>query len=725
VVSPVRPPPSASEFEAWSAALTAGRSPAELELLRAAFDLVRDCDLESRSRSALDRALAIADILAHLGLDAEILAVPLLCAALETGLTDQEAIVRRFSPRLGDLVADVYRLEAVGTLLPDEGVHSRKDQLEALRNLLLSVARDVRVVLVKLAERLYALRHLKGAAPSKQKRFAQETLDIYTALANRLGIAQMKWELEDLSLRYLEPETYRALAKSLDQRRTDRETYIDRLVGRIRSEFELAGVSATVYGRAKHLYSIWRKMQRKGLRFEELFDIRAVRVLVDSVADCYAAVGIVHALWTPIKREFDDYIANPKQNGYQSLHTAVVGPEGRTVEVQIRTHGMHESAELGVAAHWRYKEGGRRGPGAYEERIAWLRQLLETGEEGEGDLLDRFQSEALEERVYVVTPKGEVLDLPRGSTPLDFAYKLHSEVGHRCRGAKVDGRIVPLTHELANGERVEVLTAKQGGPSRDWLNPNLGYLKSAKSRAKVRQWYRQADQINNTTAGRAAVEREFARLGLRNISLARVAERLKADSVDRLLASVGFGDTTLPQVVGAAQEQVRAVIGHRIVPRTRRPAAGTDNGDVQVRGVGQLMTHLAQCCRPVRPERIVGYITLGRGVTIHRADCSNALNLQGRHPERIIEVDWGGGGEGDYAVDLLILAYDRTGLLRDITTLLAKEETNVVALNTTTDAEQSTARMELTIEVRDMAHLARIIDRLGQLPNVQRATRLH
>jgi GTP pyrophosphokinase len=725
MVSSTRVPPSEADFQVWLDRLGTTRSGQGLGLLASAFDLASNGEGKAEPCPVLARALAIADILEQLGLDTDILAVPLLCAALETGRASQDTISKHFPPKLGDLVADVYRLEAAGTLLPRDGLHPDSDQLEALRKLLLSVARDIRVVLVKLAERLHTLRHLDDAAPEEQKRFAQETRDIYAALANRLGIAQMKWELEDLSLRYLEPDTYRTLAKSLDQRRADREAYIQRLVDRLHSEFRRAGIDANVYGRAKHLFSIWRKMQRKRLRFDELYDVRAVRVLVDSVKDCYGALGVVHALWTPIKREFDDYIANPKQNGYQSLHTAVLGPEGRTVEVQIRTQAMHESAELGVAAHWRYKEGDQGKHGVFEEKIAWLRQLLETGEDGDGDLLDRFQAEALVERVYVVTPKGQVLDLPRGATPLDFAYKLHSDVGHRCRGAKVDGRIVPLTYALNNGERVEVLTAKQGAPSRDWLNPNLGFLKSGRARSKVRQWFRQADQINNTAAGRASVEREFARLGLRGISLQKVAERLKVESVDQLLAAVGFGDITLPQVVGAAQEQAPAFPAERFVHRPKRRQGEAGDGAVQVRGVGNLMTHLAQCCRPVRPERIVGYITLGRGVTIHRADCRNVLNLQARQPDRIIEVDWGLGEEGNYSVDLQIVAYDRAGLLRDITTLLAKEEANVISLSTTTDTQESTARMQLAIEVRDMAHLARIVDRLGQLPNVQQASRLH
>ena len=519
-------PPSEADFQVWLDRLGTTRSAHGMALLSSAFDLASGTEGNQDSCPVLSRALAIADILEQLGLDTDILAVPLLCAALETGRASQDTISKRFPPRLGELVADVYRLEAVGTLLPQDGLHPDSNQLEALRKLLLSVARDIRVVLVKLAERLHTLRHLDGATPSEQKRFALETRDIYAALANRLGIAQMKWELEDLSLRYLEPETYRTLAKSLDQRRADREAYIQRLVERLQLEFQHAGIDARIYGRAKHLFSIWRKMQQKRLRFDELYDVRAVRVLVDSVKDCYGALGVVHALWTPIKREFDDYIANPKQNGYQSLHTAVLGPEGRTVEVQIRTQAMHESAELGVAAHWRYKEGDQGKHGVFEEKVAWLRQLLETGEDGDGDLLDRFQAEALVDRVYVVTPKGEVLDLPRGATPQDFAYKLHSDVGHRCRGAKVDGRIVPLTYELNNGERIEVLTTKQGGPSRDWLNPNLGFLKSGRARSKVRQWFRQADQINNTAAGRASVDREFTRLGLRNISLKGVAERL-------------------------------------------------------------------------------------------------------------------------------------------------------------------------------------------------------
>ena len=492
----------------------------------------------------------------------------------------------------------------------------------------------------------------------------------------------------------------------------------------MRTELTAHGISGEVYGRAKHLYSIWKKMQRKQLRLDQLYDVLAIRIVVGGVPECYAALGLVHAAWTPIAQEFDDYIASPKRNGYQSLHTAVAGPAGRVVEIQIRTVAMHEAAELGVAAHWRYKEGVGEKVSGLDARVAWMRQLLESGDGTDADLLDRFRSEAIEDRVYALTPDGDVMDLPSGATALDFAYKLHSDLGHRCRGAKIGGRIVPLTQALKSGDRVEILTAGQGGPSRDWLNPNLGYLKSARARAKVRHWFRNEDRENNIVAGKTSVDRELSRLGFRNVDLKQAVNKLDTGSVQQLYAAIGFGDITLAQLLGALQSQAPLQDRHPVpAARVGRESLPTSGGDVQVSGVGRLLTVMARCCHPVPPEPILGYITQGRGVTIHRADCKNALNLSTRHPQRAIEVSWGGPTSRTYPVDICFNALDRPGLLRDVTAVLAKEGVNVLALNTTTDGEDATVRTDITVEVEQISDLSRVLDKLTQISNVMSARR--
>ena len=561
----------------------------------------------------------------------------------------------------------------------------------------------------------------------EQQRIAQETLDIFTPLANRLGMGQIKWELEDLSLRYLEPDTYRKLARALAERRANREHYINAVMEKLRRELSQVGIQGQVSGRVKHIYSIWHKMQRKKLPFDEIFDVRAVRIIVPSVAECYAALGVVHSLWNHLHKEFDDYIANPKENGYQSLHTAVIGPDGKTLEVQIRTLEMHRNAELGVAAHWRYKEGGSAQSSAFEQQIAWLRKMLEWKEEAadDGDFLDRFKAEVFQDRVYVVTPKGTIVDMPQGATPLDFAYHIHTEVGHRCRGAKVDGRIVPLTYELKSGQQVDVLTAKNASPSRDWLSPYLGYLKSSRARAKVRHWFKQQDHEKNIAAGRTALERSFQRLDvdIKQADLQKIAERLNFTSVDELYAALGHGDLTTGSVVAKVQELIVPSTPTEFLPISRRTRTQEGGGEVQIRGVGNLLTQMANCCKPLPPDPIVGFITRGRGVTIHRQDCANVLDLMNRHPERCIEVDWGQETQAAYSVDVQIDAYDRPGLLRDITTVFANERANVVKANLSTDPDSSMARMALTLEIADLGQLSRLLDKVLRLPNVVAAQR--
>ncbi len=711
MVTPKRILPNETDFSSWLATLPVRWKSAQVDVAQHAYEL------------ATPHALAAADLLADLGMDHEVVTAALLYETVAQGKLSPQVVQERFGLAIARLVDGVGKLSVIGKL-HQEGPQARQ-QLESLRKMLLAMAQDVRVVLIRLAVCLVCMRDLKQFPPQEQRRIAQESLDIFAPLANRLGIAQIKWELEDLALRCLEPITYKQLAHSLEERRAERESYIAQVIQQLRTELDKSGLHAEVSGRAKHIYSIWRKMQRKHLPFEQIFDVRAVRVTVDTVADCYAALGVVHSLWNHVPHEFDDYIANPKSNGYQSLHTAVVGPAGKTLEVQIRTWEMHHHAELGVAAHWRYKEGGQH-KSAFEQQIAWLRQLLEWKDEitDTGDFLDRFKAEALQEFVYVITPKGAVVELPQGATPLDFAYHIHTEVGHRCRGAKVDGRIVSLSYELQNGERVDVLTAKQPAPSRDWLSPHLGYLKTGRARNKVRQWFKQQDQEKNIAAGRAILEKEFQRLNvdIRQVDLQKLAEKLNFNAPDELLAAIGYGDITTGSVATKAQELILPPPRSEIARLVRKPHV-TGDGGIQIRGVGKLLSHPARCCKPVPFEPIVGFITHGRGVTIHRQDCANLLNLAKREQERLIEVSWGQGKEAVYPVDVLIHAYDRTGLLRDITAVLLQEKINVLAANTRTDPDTAVARMLLTLEIGNVEQLSRILDKIARLPNVTEVQR--
>ncbi|MFO1372618.1 MAG: bifunctional (p)ppGpp synthetase/guanosine-3',5'-bis(diphosphate) 3'-pyrophosphohydrolase, partial [Candidatus Competibacteraceae bacterium] len=587
-----------ADFDTWLGTRQIPWLPAQFELVRRAYALSGEPEL------------AVADLLVDLNLDHEVIAAALLHEPVVLGQLKRSAIQEQFNPTIARLVEGIAKLDAIGEL-HQSGQHVGR-QLESLRKMLLAMAQDVRVVLIKLAMRLNALRQLGGNPVEEQRRIARETLDIFTPLANRLGIGRIKWEMEDLALRYLDPAVYKQIAAALDERRADRERYITRVMKDLRDYLQQTGIHAEVSGRVKHIYSIWRKMQRKKLTFEQIFDVRAVRVIAETVKDCYAALGVVHTHWNHIHREFDDYIAHPKPNGYQSLHTAVVGPEGKPLEVQIRTTAMHQNAELGVAAHWRYKEGGP-GPGDdAQQQIAWLRQILEYREEDtdEGDLLERFKAEAFQDRVYAITPKGTIVELPQGATPLDFAYHIHTEVGHRCRGAKVNGRIVPLGYELKTGEQVEVLTTKTGAPSRDWLSPHLGYVKTNRARSKIRQWFIQQDQDKSIAAGRIALEREFQRLGLRQLKLEKVAERLNFTKPEDLFATIGHGALTTAQVIAKIQDLLPASpIAEESLPPPRKlkPTEHSPRKDeVRIRGVGRLLTQMGHCCQPAPFEPIVG-----------------------------------------------------------------------------------------------------------------------
>ncbi|MGB4945686.1 MAG: GTP diphosphokinase [Candidatus Competibacter denitrificans] len=711
-----------ADFNTWLDTLQIPWSAAQIELVRNAYVLSGEPDL------------AVADLLADLGMAYEVIAAALLHAPVASGQIKLERIKTDFGLSVAVLVDGIIKLDAVGEL--HQSHQHIGAQLERLRKMLLAMAQDVRVVLIKLAMRLHTLRQLGQASEDRRRRLARETLDIFTPLANRLGIGRIKWEMEDLALRYLDPVVYKQIAVALDERRADRERYIARVMEDLREQLQRAGIGAEVSGRVKHIYSIWRKMQRKRLSFEQIFDVRAVRVLVETVNDCYAALGVVHTHWSHIHQEFDDYIAHPKPNGYQSLHTAVIGPEGRPLEVQIRTRAMHQNAELGVAAHWHYKEGGQEPSQAAEQQIAWLRQMLEyrdeDGDDGDGgDLLERLKAEAFQDRVYAITPKGAIVDLPQGATPLDFAYHIHTDIGHRCRGAKIDGRIVPLSYELKNGQQVEVLTAKSGGPSRDWLSPHLGYIKTGRARAKIRQWFLQQDQEKNIAAGRTILDREFQRLGIKHLKFEEVAECLGFLRVDDLCAAIGHGTLTAAQVVTRIQDLLPAppaaaaeeVLAEEIISIVRKGnMAGPGKDDVRIRGVGRLLTQAARCCRPAPFEPIAGYITQGRGVTIHRQDCTNFLGLANRHHERVIQVEWG-STPATYPVDIMVVARDRAGLLRDIASILANDQVNVLAAATQTRKETAIAHMGLTLEITDVVQLSRVLNKIGQLANVVAAYR--
>ncbi|MDJ0907886.1 MAG: bifunctional (p)ppGpp synthetase/guanosine-3',5'-bis(diphosphate) 3'-pyrophosphohydrolase [Woeseiaceae bacterium] len=668
------------------------------------------------ARIAIREGQDVAEIVETLGLPPDVVAAVRLCPLACIDKVDEKTLKNNKLEDLSNLVSELAALSRFK--LPSDwqpGEALAVQQSDALRKMLLAAVSDVRLVLARIAEQLCRLRGAKQSPDDVRTPLAIETREIYAPLASRLGVWQLKWELEDLAFRYLEPETYASIAKALKEKRTEREGFINSVQQKLRQELDAAGIDGEITGRPKHIYSIWRKMQRKDQGLESLYDIRAVRILVDDVAACYAALGVVHNLWPYLPGEFDDYIANPKENDYRSLHTAVVGPEGKTLEVQIRTRDMHRQAELGVAAHWRYKEGGGA-PAAFDQKIRFLRQLLEPSSDS-GDLLDQFRDDVFEDRVYAISPKGDVVELPAGATPLDFAYHVHTMVGHRCRGAKVNGRIVPLTYQVENGDKIEIITGTQPQPSRDWLSPRLGYLAGGRSRAKVRNWFRQQDRDQHLRHGREMLERELARLNIRDVATDEIAVQLKQKDTDTLCVLLGSGELTAGSIATALQQ-----LREPDLPRPRRQKRlrkkPSKPGGVAVSGVGELMSSFAQCCKPVPPEGISGYITQGRGVSIHRDDCGNFLGLKGRHPERVIEVDWGGADSSQYPVDLTLQAYDRSGLIRDVTAVLADEGVNIMDLQSTTDKKLNEVEMRLSIEIRDLPTLSTAISRLEQLPNV-------
>ncbi|RKR06312.1 GTP pyrophosphokinase [Kushneria sinocarnis] len=684
--------------------------------------------------ASLRIGLEMAEILAGLQLDQETLIAAVLYRCVREGLIDHAGVEKRFGPEVAGLIDGVLRMAAISQLQAPENRLSQHNQQENLRKMLVAMVDDVRVALIKIAERTCMLRQVRHTSRERCLRVAREVFDIYAPLAHRLGIGQIKWELEDLSFRYLHEADYKAIAHQLAEKRLDRDRYILDVIETLKGLLEAQHITRyDISGRAKHIYSIWRKMKRKHIDFSQVHDVRAVRILVPEVTDCYTVLGIVHSLWHHVPTEFDDYIANPKKNGYQSLHTAVFGPEGKVLEIQIRTFAMHEEAELGVCAHWRYKgtdvDSKSR---SYEQKIAWLRQVLEWQEEvGElTDLSEGLQTDIAPDRIYVFTPEGHVIDLPRVSTPIDFAYRVHTDVGHQCRGAKVDGRIVPLTYRLRTGQQVEILTATQGGPSRDWLNPSLGYVKTSRARSKIQSWFKQQARDQNLEEGRTLLEREFRRLDLESLDRQRLARAVNHATAEDMFAAIGAGDLRIGQVLSQAQqlfgehdedeEQI-----DRLLTRPRKQEKGTEGADtITVLGVGNLKTQMANCCHPVPGDQILGFITQGRGVTVHRQDCPNILQLKSDEPARIVQVEWGQRQPIQYPVDIEILAWDRTNLLRDVTGVLSSEKVNVLSVNTTTDRNDNLATLRLTLEVAGLEVLGRLFSRIQQLPNVTDIKRL-
>ena len=679
---------------------------------------------------ALQHALGLAASLAALRLDAETRIAGLLFAAPQYLADSQEKLTAVFGPVVASLVAGIAKLNRLRVvtraLAGQESGAAHSSQAEVLRKMLLAMVEDIRVVLLRLASRTQTLRYMARATDALRRPYAQETLDIYAPLANRLGIWQLKWELEDYAFRYLEPEVYKKIASMLDEKREERERFITAVVAALETELRATGIRAEVLGRPKHIYSIYNKMRGKSLDFSELYDVRALRVLVDSVKDCYTALGVVHNLWTPIPKEFDDYISRPKSNDYRSLHTAVVGPDARPLEVQIRTHDMHRHAELGVAAHWRYKEGGAgRGsarPDPFDEKIAWLRQVLAWRDDvvESVDWVEQFKKTALDDTVYVLTPQGRVLDLPQGSTPVDFAYHLHTDLGHRCRGAKVDGVMVPLNYKLANGQRVEITAAKTGGPSRDWMNPALGYLQSSRARAKARQWFNTQALAETVAQGRAIVERELQREGMTGANLDHLAQQLGYARSEDLFAAAGREEIGVKLLQTALRGEASAEPEQEAV-LTGKSRADAKDGGILIVGMDKLMTQLAKCCRPAPPDAIAGFVTRGRGVSIHRRNCRDLQRLAELQPERMIEAGWGKQKEGVFSVDIVVQAHDRQGLLRDISEVLSREKINVTGVNT--QSKQHMAYMSFTVEISGLEQLQRTLEFVREVQGVLTASR--
>lgn len=723
----------AAAAEHWLAALPSNYPEHDRARITDACALLVRCrgdqTLET-GESQVRHLLCTADILVRLRMDGDTLISALLNGCLGRSDITEERLQERFGPSIAGMVGDLHRIDQIANV---DRVIADKDQdqhEENLRRLLLGIAEDVRVVLVVLAERLHLMRSIKTLAEDRRRKIAQDTQRVYAPLANRLGVWQVKWELEDLALRYLQQGEYKRIAKLLGDRRAERESYIANVITTLQDKFRESDIRADITGRPKHIYSIWRKMQRKNVDIEQIFDLRAVRIMVDDLAACYAALGIVHGLWKHIPKEFDDYIATPKGNMYQSLHTAVVGPGDKPLEVQIRTWDMHRHAEFGVAAHWAYKES-KAHDAEFQRRVVWMRNWLELKNEGEdsGDFVERFKAQFEPVHVYVLTPQSKVVELPKGATPLDFAYSIHSEVGNRCRGARIDGRIVPLSQPLASGQTVDIITQKNATPSRDWLNPHNGYLKTARARNRVRQWFKRQDYERYLSDGHSLLVKELERLGIEEkVQLDQIARRYNFRKAEDLLAAIGRNEIPAVQVARLVGEPrvddqreeedrraTQAIRRHRQKQRHKT----NDRTEVIVEGVDDLLAHMASCCKPVPDDPIVGFITRGRGVTVHRRNCANVRKMPEGERARLVGVRWSDPNpEATYPVDVLVMAADRKGLLRDVSSVFSDEDIDVTGVNTRSDHRTDRATMHFRVQVKDMAQLEQVLVKVTGVPDV-------
>jgi GTP pyrophosphokinase len=706
----------------------------EKKLLMRAYQTARNAHSDGKRASGepyITHPLAVALILAELRMDAPTLAAALLHDVVEDTHITLLDIEREFGLEVAKLVDGVTKVERLPTDIQKDG-KQRNKEAEYLRKTFLAMDSDIRVILIKLADRLHNMRTLGFLTPERQKRMARETLEIFAPLANRLGIWQMKWELEDLSFRYLNPDKYREIAANIDEHRAVREGYLRQQCEKLKVALEENGIrGAQISARPKHIYSIWRKMERKQVPFEQIFDVRAIRIIVPEKLTCYAVLGVVHDMWTPIREEFDDYISKPKDNFYQSLHTAVEDEQGKTLEIQIRTPEMHEHAEFGVAAHWRYKEGVRYDE-AFERRIQHLRKVMEFGNdedvvEDADDYVALLKSDVLgDDRIYAFTPKGHIIDLPAGSTPIDFAYHIHSEVGDRCRGARVNGNLVNLDYKLKSGDHVEIITAKRGGPSLDWLSVTLGYTKTSRAQAKIRSYFRRQGRETNVTQGREVVDRELRRLGFSEYPRDSLA-KMFSESVDDFLAKVGFGDISSAQIAAKLEEEGRRAAREQaeLNPiatspvNSPQPQAIDASDGINILGETGLLIHMARCCSPTHGDPIVGFITRGKGITVHRSDCPNVINSS--ESDRFIKVTWGRVTEKTYPVHTIITAMDREGLLRDVAGVAADEKVNLS--NVSVNVTRSIATIMLTMEVENTTQLYRVLEKVEKLPNVMEARR--
>lgn len=714
-------PDEASLLAQLSAGLPAEAAVRVADALVLAREIYDDATLGT-GEPILPHALGMALIVAGLDLDGDARIAALLFAATDHLKDCAAKLKARFGAEAAELVANMDHL---GSLRPltraASGATGVQAQTEILRKMLLGMASDIRVVLLRLASRVQTLRYLNDQPGETREEMARESLQIYAPLANRLGVWQVKWELEDLSFRYLEPVTYKRIAKMLDEKRMEREAFIADSVKRLQEEMANAGIRAEVYGRPKHIYSIWNKMRGKNIDFAEVYDVRAVRIIVDDLKDCYTALGIVHHLWHPIHGEFDDYISHPKGNYYRSLHTAVRADDGRSLEVQIRTREMHEHAEMGVAAHWRYKEfGSVKAEGAYEDKIAWLRQLLSWRDEitDSAEWVQQFKRAALDDTIYVLTPQDRVIDLPRGATPVDFAYRLHTDLGHRCRGARVDGHMVPLNTPLQSGQRVEIIAAKSGGPSRDWLNPSQGYIATSRARQKAKQWFTTQEEAEMLSQGRAFVTRELQREGQTHANLDELAGKLGLKSAEAMFLAAARGEVGMRALQVALRGGAEPLAPE---PEIHTHKSRASDSKILIVGVDKLLTQVGRCCKPMPPDAIAGFVTRGKGVSIHRVECANFRNMAARNPERVISAEWGSQQDAVYPTDLLVEASDRQGLLRDISDVLSREKINVTAVKTLSRA--GVARMRFTVELPGTGALQKTLLLLRDVPGVMNVRR--